>query len=101
MHPDFRGQGIATQMLLSLLERRACRPVRYLETTIGPSNQVSQRLFEVLAHRLDTSIQQSSLFAANLFGDQQHEEEVLYRIGPIDPTTLQATTFNTKEVFSS
>lgn len=91
VHPDFRGGGLATQMLLSLIQRDACRSVNYLETTIGPSNQSSQRLFEGLAQRLNVPCEQSSLFAADLFEDQEHEEEVLFRIGPIDPGAMQST----------
>lgn len=101
VHPDVRGQGLATRMLLSLLERDVCRSVRFLETTISPSNQASQRLFEAFAQRLGVSCERSELFAPALFGGQHHEAETLFRIGPIDPTTLQSTLPQPNEVILS
>lgn len=83
-----RGQGLATRMLLEILNRSACDNVRYLDTTIGPSNEPSQALFRGLARRLGTDLDESELFGSELFDDfnddEPHEPEILFRIGPFD-----------------
>lgn len=79
-----RGKGLATRMLLEILERPACSDVHYLDTTIGPSNEPSQKLFRGLARHLDTDIDESELFSSEMFGDfdgEPHEPEILFRIG--------------------
>ena len=81
--PQRRGAGIASRMLDALLARPACKEVRRLETTITPSNASSQKLFRALAARLETDCLRGEGFAAELFaGDDEHEPEELYRIGP-------------------
>lgn len=83
VHPDARGQGLAKQLLTHLLDQSHLRHIRFVDTTISPSNQASQALFRALAHHLDCPIQQQELFPASLFGGAQHEAEDLYRLGPI------------------
>lgn len=86
-----RGKGVATRMLYEILQRPACRHVRFLDTTVGPSNDASMALFRSLAKKLGTRCEEDELFASELFGDddgQPHEPEILFRIGPIDPATL-------------
>lgn len=87
---DHRGQGLAGRMLDALLARPACREVRYLETTVGPTNHASRRCFERLAE--GCSVRQLPFLEPNHFGpDAQHEAEVLLRIGPFPrPTTASA-----------
>ncbi|WP_353177977.1 diaminobutyrate acetyltransferase [Salinisphaera sp. T5B8] len=82
-----RGRGLATRMLFEILARDACQNVRYLDTTIGPSNEPSIALFRGLARRLDTDVAESELFSSEMFGDfddEPHEPEILFRIGPFD-----------------
>jgi len=83
-----RGQGLATRMLLEILNRSACDDVHFLDTTIGPSNEPSQALFRGLARRLGAHIEESELFGSDLFDDynddEPHEPEILFRIGPFD-----------------
>jgi L-2,4-diaminobutyric acid acetyltransferase len=80
---EVRSRGMASQMLDALLSRDACADVRYLEATITPSNESSQRLFRSLAKRHDTVCEVSDGFSADVFGaGGTHEPEELYRIGP-------------------
>ena len=81
---EYRGKGIAGSMLSELLNRSYSRPLRYLETTVGPSNHSSKALFSSLAETLQAPLVQSVLFSADDFGGQSHEEEILFRIGPFD-----------------
>lgn len=76
-----RGQGLGTAMLRELLARDVCQDVRFLETTVTPSNGPSTRLFHGLAKRLGTRCEISVLFDRHTFLDA-HEEEQLFRIGP-------------------
>lgn len=90
-----RGRGLATHMLLDILSRDVCRDVRYLDTTIGPSNVASQALFRGLARRLDCDVTENELFSHDLFavhasGDEPHEPEILFHIGPFDRTAIRA-----------
>ncbi|WP_353224814.1 diaminobutyrate acetyltransferase [Salinisphaera hydrothermalis] len=92
-----RGQGLATRMLFEILKRPACFDVHYLDTTIGPSNEASQALFRGLARRLDTYVEETELFSSDLFGDfddQEHEPEILFRIGPFDAKTVRGALFD-------
>ena len=69
-------------MLLELLEREACRNVRYLEATVRPSDTASRAMLQALARQLNTTCEEGALFAPSLFGDEDHEEERLLRVGP-------------------
>lgn len=82
VHETARGQQLGRAMLTHLLERPAVRDVRFLETTVSPSNVPSTRLFEGFAARSNAEISKSPLFERNDFGAEAHEEEILYRIGP-------------------
>ncbi len=75
-------QGIAEAMIDSLLKRKFKFPINYLETTVNPSNQASGNFFRSTAKSLNTQCQESILFSEKDFGDQDHEAEILYRIGP-------------------
>jgi L-2,4-diaminobutyric acid acetyltransferase len=83
---DFRGHGVAGRMLDMLLERPVCRNVRYLETTVGPSNHASRRCFERLAGKRDGALCTLPFLDEDHFGPAaRHEAEVLLRIGPFRP----------------
>lgn len=82
-----RGQGLATRMLNLLLERKACEGIRYIEATVTPSNTASNNLFIGLARKHHANYKISKYFAPEIFPeaeDETHEEEWLYRIGPIN-----------------
>jgi L-2,4-diaminobutyric acid acetyltransferase len=81
---SMRGQGLAGSLLDAVLERDACAGVRFIETTIGPDNTASLKLFSALAQRLGVPIRKADVFVGELLGDGEHEDEVLYQIGPIE-----------------
>lgn len=82
--PAFRGQGLAGRMILDILGRDSCRDVRWIETTVSPSNQASRALFASLARRLDAELTESPCFDTADFPEGGHEAEPLLRIGPFD-----------------
>ena len=77
-----RRQGVAQRMLHELLQRPICRRVRYLETTITPSNRASWALFSNLAEDLGVDHHHHILFAGEHFGAVEHQPEHLLRLGP-------------------
>jgi len=77
-----RGRGLAATMLRELLARQAVRRCCYLETTVSPSNTASRRLFHRLARELGAPATETLLFAEDDFGGEDHECEMLIRIGP-------------------
>jgi L-2,4-diaminobutyric acid acetyltransferase len=81
---SLRGQGVAARMLKELLQRENLRHIRYIETTISPSNTASQNLFRHLARELQTEIADRPCFDRALFGGEAHEDEYLFRVGPFD-----------------
>ncbi|MGD2132292.1 MAG: diaminobutyrate acetyltransferase [Maricaulaceae bacterium] len=85
-----RGRGLASDLLDHLLASEGCRGVRFLETTVSPSNAASRALFEALARRLDTELVESRGFPVDMFPGSGHEAEPRLRIGPFDPAQLSA-----------
>jgi len=84
--PEARGQGLALRMLLALVARVAADGVRYLETSISPDNQASQALFLRAFERLGIEHGTRTLFSRERHFAGEHEDEVLYRAGPLaDP----------------
>ena len=81
---EARGQGLAARLLQALLAAPACRDIRFLETTITPGNQASQRLFASLARTLQCPMNRSTLFSRAQHFDGQHDDELLYRLGPFN-----------------
>src|SRR5690606_7644379 len=49
VHPAARGQGLAKLLLAVLADRPSLRDIVWMEQTIAPSNQASNRLFESFA----------------------------------------------------
>ncbi|MEU9241847.1 diaminobutyrate acetyltransferase [Streptomyces shenzhenensis] len=83
-----RGRGIAARLLDGLTARVAAdRPLTAVETTITPGNTASERLFTSYAARHGAAVERSVLFEAGEFPDGPHAPEVLYRIGPLTPTS--------------
>ena len=72
---SMRGQGLALRMLLALTARVAAHGVRFIETTISPDNAAS--------HQLGISHSTSVLFSSQQHFAGLHEDEVLYRAGPL------------------
>lgn len=83
VHSDARGRGLGVSMLRYLLQQYRAGHIRYLDTTVSPSNQASRAMFARLARDLETVLSEQPLFPKALFGDSAgHEDEMLLRIGP-------------------
>lgn len=81
---NHRGQGLARDLIQELLARETCASVRYVETTITPGNRASQALFRSLARQWNTRCEIVPGYRSDWFPPESgHEEEVKYRIGPI------------------
>jgi L-2,4-diaminobutyric acid acetyltransferase len=79
---DFRGQGLARQMLLYLIKSSAAS-CKYLEATVNPSNKASQALFRSVAKQLEADWEFSEqVFSEKDFLPTVHEAERLFCIGP-------------------
>lgn len=84
VHRQARGRGLGPRMLRHLLGRAGLEDVRYMETTVGPSNRASRNMFARVAGSLGASVRESRLFSRSLFGPHGHDDEPLLRIGPFD-----------------
>ena len=77
-----RKRGLGSRIVEHLLNQQVERGVKFLEATVSPSNEASMNLFRSLAKRRNVACEESPLFTANMFGNQVHEAEILFRIGP-------------------
>ena len=82
VRPEERKKGIALSLLESVLARPKNGALRYLETTIGPSNAASRRLFQRFAAARNAPCRDALLFSREQFGGDAHEDERRYVIGP-------------------
>lgn len=78
--PACRGKGLAVALLNELT---AELDVRYVITTITPSNLSSRRLFQKWADSSRLAISVSDGFREEHLAEDGHEREELYRFGPI------------------
>lgn len=78
-----RGRGVASSLLRRFVTQPSTAGARYLEATVSPSNEASRRLFESFARRLGVPCEIVTRFRSRDFGETAHEEEHLYRIGPL------------------
>lgn len=78
-----RGRGVAKKMLRHLLDSSGNKRIRYVEATVNPSNNASRSLFQSLANACNCTMDESMLFPAEMFGEGDHEQENLIRLGPI------------------
>ncbi|WP_405847198.1 diaminobutyrate acetyltransferase [Streptomyces niveus] len=79
-----RGKGLAGT-LLDALTRRVTEEqgVTSVETTVTPDNTASDRMFHAYTERHGATLEREVLFDGDLFPDEGHQPEVLYRIGPL------------------
>lgn len=77
-----RGKGLASQMLMSILQRPNCKQVQHLETTITPDNKASWGLFESLAVKLGANLTRTVMFDRHQHFANQHDTEMLAHLGP-------------------
>ncbi len=83
-----RRQGLALHLLLALLQRKSCRNVKSIQTTITPSNKPSRALFKALAQAVNGDLlEQSDYFRSQWFPQGNHEPESLFTIHPVRPDT--------------
>jgi L-2,4-diaminobutyric acid acetyltransferase len=78
----YRGKNMAGKMIAHLLGSESLKGIKYIHTTISPSNKASQRVFHKLANELHTAISEEIMFEVSDF-NHAHEDEVLYKIGPL------------------
>lgn len=88
-----RGKRLALRMLHEIVARPRPVAIRYLHTTISPSNLPSQKLFLSFARSFHAPMREREFLDARVFGDG-HESEMLYEIGPIQTAFAKPTTNN-------
>lgn len=84
--PSMQGRGLGKRLVLSFLHSPGARGATLLETTVAPSNTASRALFLGIARQLGAECRVSSCFSASQFPEPGHEDEELYRIGPLPQT---------------
>lgn len=78
---NMRNRALASKMLQELLDRVVPAPLM-VETTVTPSNRASLAFFRTFADRRNVPFSMEPCYGAALFGAEEHEEELLVRIGP-------------------
>lgn len=78
----YRGNDLARRLIMEILQRDELN-VNYLHTTVSPSNKSSIRVFEKVASFYKTEMLNEEFFESSDFLNQ-HEKEVLYKIGPFN-----------------
>ncbi|HKJ76586.1 MAG TPA: diaminobutyrate acetyltransferase [Gammaproteobacteria bacterium] len=81
--PALRGHGMAGRLLEEVVGRPEVADVRYLDVTVSPSNTASRRVFEKFAQKRGAGWHEEVFLNVEDFGSQVHEEELLFRIGPL------------------
>jgi L-2,4-diaminobutyric acid acetyltransferase len=81
---SMRGRGLALRIIRDILERNYNQDIKYIQATVGPSNKPSERLFRKLAKYYEAKCETSVFFNKEDFKEGDHEEEVLFHIGPIN-----------------
>ncbi len=79
---NHRKQGIASRLLNTLISNAVLSNIKYIEATVTPSNRASFNLFVKIANNLQAKLHSEPLFEKSLL-PENHEEEWLIRIGPI------------------
>lgn len=89
--PSQRGKRLARRMIHALLARLSAEGVHRLEATVTPSNEPSMRMFRGFARELAVDCRETTIFPETLFPDGDHEDEVLFAIGPFGPQHFTQT----------
>ncbi|HZG87613.1 diaminobutyrate acetyltransferase [Paenibacillus sp.] len=82
---EARGRGLGRELLEHVLSRPEHQDIRYVEATISPSNAASLALFRAFARDRRAEMRRLPGFRQEWFPNASHEEEPLYRIGPLLP----------------
>jgi len=75
-----RGQGLAKQMLVNLLQRPNLAHIQKISTTISPSNLASQALFKSASQQLNATLSCTEFINEAHFQGECHEAEELYTL---------------------
>lgn len=75
-----------------LLHQIQITSAKFLELTINPSNDVCRKNIIDLARMLHTTYKESILFSEQDFGNDGHEPEVLFRVGPMSAADVKSLT---------
>jgi L-2,4-diaminobutyric acid acetyltransferase len=86
VNPLFRQRGLGKRLLQHAFELPACAALRYIEATVSPSNRASRRMFRSFADEMSAEMRILAGFGREDFPSQNHEDEPLVRIGPLEPT---------------
>jgi L-2,4-diaminobutyric acid acetyltransferase len=79
-----RGRGLGVHMLLNIFNNAKAANVKNLNATITASNLASIKLFTSAARALNAPFEfEKEFFSARDFGQNVHEAETLFHIGPI------------------
>lgn len=79
---SMRGRGLARRMLDALVRLDGCEGVRFLETTVTPTNAPSRALFASFARSREAEHTVTPYIREEMFPEPGHEDEELHRIGP-------------------
>ncbi len=80
--PDYRKHGIGSRLIHDLISIACESGMTYIEATVTPSNRASINMFKKMAKDLKTEMNKQLFFPKELL-PENHEEEWLIRIGPI------------------
>jgi len=75
-----RGHRLAVKMIDWILNSQSCKNVKYIETTVSPSNESSRKMFCKFAENRNSTITESEFLGSGAFGEDSHEEEILFII---------------------
>lgn len=84
--PEMQGRGLGKRLVDAFLDAPGAAGARWLETTVAPSNDASRALFQAIARRLEADCVVGPCFTAGQFPGPGHEDEELFRIGPLRAT---------------
>lgn len=86
--PFMRKQGLARRLIDAFIEQNP--DARWLEASVTPDNTASRKLFRSVARERGVECQVSDFMRAEHF-PEGHEPEELFRIGPFEPNSNQAS----------
>lgn len=93
VHEAGRGKGLGKKLVSGFLRAPGASGISYLETTVSPSNTASCSLFKAIARDLGTDMKVSPYFTADQFPASGHEDEELFRIGPLSADKIKSLTY--------
>jgi len=79
-----RRKRLALNMLDWLIRQPKCINIQFMETTISPLNQTSQKLFIRFAKDHNANFETRLFLDKSNFDNESHEEEILYTIFPLN-----------------